>query len=150
METDSNGVRLVSMHGRDPSKCRHFNGTSNGRCEAGVKYESVNVQHEPIRYRNLRPGGKPEPTVYTISGSLPCADRFNLGGHATCPSYSPLTAEEIAERDAADKRSMDLLRQGLSSCCEAPIDESRVIREGRHKGHGPRYCGKCGRCVFVV
>lgn len=39
---------------------------------------------------------------------------------------------------------------GTSSCCGAPIDTSHVIPSGRHMGHGPRYCSKCGRCLFMV
>jgi hypothetical protein len=38
----------------------------------------------------------------------------------------------------------------LSPCCEAPIDESRVIRDGCYKGHGPRFCSKCGELVYMV
>jgi hypothetical protein len=42
------------------------------------------------------------------------------------------------------------MKRNVSSCCEAPIDESQVITEGQFKGHGPRYCSKCKRCVYMV
>lgn len=38
----------------------------------------------------------------------------------------------------------------LSNCCEAPIDYSQVIEKGRYKNHGPRYCSKCNRCLYLV
>jgi ribonuclease HI len=45
-----------------------------------------------------------------------------------------------------------LMNAGLSQCCEAPLDTSRVIhRPGhRHHNHGPRYCSKCGKLAFMV
>jgi hypothetical protein len=60
------------------------------------------------------------------------------------------TPEEQRARAAAITRKMDLMARGLSGCCEAPLDESRVIATGRYKGHGPRCCSKCGKVVFVA
>jgi hypothetical protein len=48
------------------------------------------------------------------------------------------------------KHCARLLARGLSPCCEAPIDKSRVIRKGRHRGHGPRICSKCHQLVFFI
>jgi hypothetical protein len=76
--------------------------------------------------------------------------RVCIGEPGECEKFSPYTKEEIEADEAATKRCVELMQRGLSSCCEAPIDESHVIREGRHKGHGPRYCSKCGRCCFMV
>jgi len=73
-----------------------------------------------------------------------------IGRPGTCDSYAPFTAQEIAADEVSNKRDMDLFQKGLSSCCEAPIDTSRVITEGRHKGHGARYCSKCKRLCFMV
>jgi hypothetical protein len=39
---------------------------------------------------------------------------------------------------------------GLTACCNAELDQSRVITSGRHAGHGPRMCSKCGKVVFIV
>lgn len=37
-----------------------------------------------------------------------------------------------------------------SVCCGAELDCSHVIPGGPHKGHGPRYCSKCGKVVYIV
>lgn len=68
----------------------------------------------------------------------------------TCIDYSPPTAEEIAAEDAAITHAIECRAKNISPCCEAPIDESRVIKSGRYKGHGGRYCSKCGKCIFFV
>lgn len=120
-------------------KCKHYNGTVNARCGLGIAYESVMVDHD----RMVCGSG------HEVARSLPCMRKYNPGG-ATCDKQEFPTPEELAVQEAKDERTTDLMRRGLSSCCESPIDESRVIREGRHKGHGPRFCSKCGRCVLVV
>jgi len=71
-------------------------------------------------------------------------------GENYCDGYSPLTIEELKDKDVEMQRHMELMRQGLSSCCEAPFDTSQVITEGRHKNHGPRFCSKCKRLCFMV
>jgi hypothetical protein len=144
----SDEIRLIPEGSDRATRCRHFNGTVHDRCEAGMVYLDVRLEHEPIRYRHARQG-EPSGSTYTATASFPCLGKFNHGG-ATCPRYEPFTPEEVAASQAAHRRTMDLMERGLSSCCEAPIDESRVIRRGRHEGHGPRYCSKCGRCVFIV
>ena len=48
------------------------------------------------------------------------------------------------------KQAIELIAKGFSPCCEAPIDKSRVIAEGRHKGHGARFCSKCKKVVYMV
>lgn len=106
-----------------PSHCKHFNGITHGTCRAGVPYDSL------------------------PSNSLPCIERFRQPG-TDCEKREMPTAEEIAASEAEDARIADCLRRGVSECCEAPLDDSRVIREGRHRGHGGRYCSKCGRCVM--
>lgn len=139
-------IRILPQGGK-ATRCIHHNGTTNDRCLAGVRYADVAVDHAPIKYRHERHGSQGSP--YSLSRSLPCMGKYNLGG-ATCVKLELLSAEEIAADEAAHQRTMDLMRLGLSSCCEAPIDESQVIRSGRHKGHGPRFCSKCRRCVFMV
>lgn len=77
-------------------------------------------------------------------GGNPCfAD-----GH--CPQYSPLTADELEAKYAAMAREALLLKQGLSSCCDAPLNTAHVITTGRFKNHGPRFCSKCGQLAFMV
>jgi hypothetical protein len=67
-----------------------------------------------------------------------------------CGGYNPLTADEYALKEAERVRFLNLLKQGLSSCCEAPIDTSQAITSGQHKDHGPRFCSKCKRMIFMV
>jgi hypothetical protein len=55
-----------------------------------------------------------------------------------------------SEDEAKFKRSMDLMHKGLSSCCEAPFDTSQVIKGGKYKNHGPRFCSKCRKLCFMV
>lgn len=108
----------------DTSKyCRHFNGLINNFCKAGIGYESVR-----------------------LNKGIPC---FATGGKE-CESYQPYSPEELESKNKARDRFVNLLSKGLSDCCEAPIDQSQVISDGRYKGHGRMFCSKCKRVVFVV
>lgn len=67
-------------------RCRHFNGLINDACRVGVSYEAIRDDSEtPYRY--------------------PCFG--DSGACTTCPSASFLTPEEVADREAASKRSME-------------------------------------------
>ena len=44
----------------------------------------------------------------------------------------------------------DCIMNKVTTCCGAEIDESQVIQDGPHKGHGPRFCSKCGKLDFMV
>jgi hypothetical protein len=72
-------------------RCKHFNGVQNDACAAGVVYESVRLDHDPL------------PNAGTSAGkttrSLPCLARFNPGG-ATCALATFPTREEAEEREA--------------------------------------------------
>ena len=118
--------------------CKHFTGTQNTRCKAGVCYQDVAVDHKPLQAAHG-----------TVRRSMPCIAKYNPGG-AVCEKREEYTDEELAEQEASMKRKHDLMAKGLSDCCEAPIDRSRVIESGRYKGHGPRYCSKCGKCLLIV
>lgn len=67
-----------------------------------------------------------------------------------CNLHEGYTREEVEAEERETERRMELMLKGVSPCCEAPIDESHVIPDGEHKGHGPRFCSKCHRCVFMV
>lgn len=113
-------------------KCRHFSGMSHSACDNGIQYDSVRQIHNTNFYR------------------YPC---ITLTGHeqvSGCDFYEPYTQEELDAEEAKHQRWLDCLKRGVSSCCEAPIDESQVITEGSHKGHGPRFCSKCGKLVYRV
>lgn len=105
---------------RSDAKCRHFNGMQNGRCESKVEY----------------------PSDVDVC--------FGMGGEIDCGGYNPLNTEELAAKEAKTQRHMDLMRRGLSSCCESPFDTRHVTTSGQFKGHGPRYCSKCKKLLFMV
>lgn len=77
-------------------------------------------------------------------------EHWRAGGCPGCDAYEAMTEAQVAAKEAARERSMRLLANNLSSCCEAEIDASQVIPSGRHKGHGPRFCSKCRRVVLWV
>jgi hypothetical protein len=77
---------------KKPDKCRHYNGTVNDACDAGVKYADVQLGHGTPKY------------------SLPCysagdngrgRDWNTLG--AACEKCSFPTAEEVAADEAEIK-----------------------------------------------
>lgn len=144
----SDEVRLIPHYSVMATKCRHFSGMQGNSCKAGVRFEDVKLDHDPIKYQYGH-NGKPRGSVYSSSRSFPCLGKYNVGG-ATCEKRELYTKEEIAAQKADRERMKDLMSRGLTSCCEAPIDESRVIRSGAHKGHGPRFCSKCGKLAFIV
>jgi len=111
-------------------KCIHFTGIHNDACKAGVKYRAVRVD-EPRR-------GWP---CLTLAGQV------QVG---RCDLYRDPTPEEIAADKARLDRVLDCMRRRVSTCCEAPYDTSQVIQSGRHKGHGPRFCSKCGKVAVLV
>lgn len=122
------------MGKKKATKCVHFTGVQNETCEAGVRYRDV-------------AGGRSHLAV------LPCLPPMPHKAHetpATCASKRLPTEAEIAASEAEFEQAMERLRRGVSSCCEAEIDESQVITSGRHKGHGPRYCTACRKLVFMV
>ena len=110
------------------ARCRHCQSITHRRCMANHAYVDV---------RQSVPGGP--------RALFPCFAECD-----TCQDYSPYTAEELAAQEEQVKRATRLIDQGLSPCCEAPIDCSRVITTGSHKGHGPRLCSKCSGLVYQV
>jgi hypothetical protein len=106
--------------------CRHFRGIQHATCQAGVNYIDLHRQHAPDYVS-------------------PC-----FGDGSCCPQYSPNTPEEMAEQDAAYDQAVARIKQGLSPCCGAEIDDSNVAESGRRKGHGPRYCSRCKKVAFIV
>lgn len=76
--------------------------------------------------------------------------RICLGQPGECEKFGNYTPEEIAKEEASVTHSIECLKKGLSTCCEAELDLTRVIKDGRHKGHGPRFCSKCHQLAFMV
>lgn len=121
-------------------QCRNFTGVQDKACRVGIAYDAATVTHEPI---TIGPGR-------SATRSFPCLGPDSNAAGVVCPKFEVVTEADLAARRAQVERAMDCLRRGVSKCCEAPIDDSRVIKAGRHKGHGIRYCSKCGRVQFVV
>lgn len=127
---------MKSLREQLAGKCRHYTGTRVSlKCKAGMVYDEV------MQIGKL--------------GVLGCLCRLPCGGDKTketlpCEKYSPFTEDEIDEQVKEFERHEELLAKGLSPCCKAAIDYSQVIKEGRHKGHGGRYCSKCKKVVFWV
>lgn len=129
------------------TRCRHFTGTlSNSHCDAGVDYGAVTRHHVPVAYRIDHPCDSYVASVHNATVSRPCVGALNLGW-ATCRLYAPPDPAEATERTRRLEHALDLMRRGLSSCCEAPLDESWVDPA---TGHGVRYCARCHRVVFYV
>lgn len=121
--------------------CRHRGGLSRDICEANVRYDEVSRRAE--------------------LGDLGCFCRLPCMGKEPgtedngqivqpCEQYESTPREDIEQAERDMERAIELMKKGLSSCCEATIDESHVIREGEHKGHGPRYCSECGKVAYMV
>lgn len=80
---------MTTLYEQKANKCRHFNGTINDACEAGVKYESV---------RQPRAAGQ--------GANLPCLKDRSDGCY--CEKLSFKTDEEIeAEIEEVMKRFND-------------------------------------------
>ena len=107
-------------------RCKHFTGTAHKRCEAGVDYKSVrDTTVNPYR--------------------LACFE-----ADLSCDKREYPSEEEIAAAEARRQHVLDCIQRGLSPCCEAPLDNREVLTSGEFKGHGPRFCSKCGKLVFMV
>jgi len=111
-------------------KCRHFEGALR-QCAAGIM------------------PGTPIP-CYGTDISLAWGNETNKTPVDQCPQYCPRTEADLAAEDERRARMLRLMSEGKSACCEAPLDTSRVITSGCHKGHGPRFCSKCGALSFMV
>lgn len=59
----------------------------------------------------------------------------------------PFDAVAKAAQQERIQNVTDCLERGVSPCCKTPLDLSRVIQNGRYKGHGPKICRTCRRVV---
>ena len=122
--------------------CRHATSIrDNETCKAGMVYDEI------MKRKELGDVG--------CMVRLPCSGKpvgSITRGHTVqpCNKYDPLTEEEIEQEEREIQEIIKNIASGVSSCCKAPIDESRVIPDGQHKGHGPRYCSKCKKLVYMV
>jgi hypothetical protein len=103
--------------------CVHFRGIQHDVCGAGVRLLDVRVVPEKGPYR------------------WPCVERNR--DLENCPKRVFPTDEQEAEREAEFEAAWAAVAASQSSCCGAPLDESRVI-----DGSGWRYCMNCKEPVF--
>lgn len=114
--------------------CKHYNGAGRyPACAAGIDYKEV---------RQANPG-------HGNGISLPCTPNMNEMGIA-CPKAEFYAPEEIEQRERESDAAIEKMMNGISPCCDAPIDERCVIPSGRHKGHGPRFCSACKKWMYSV
>jgi hypothetical protein len=151
-------------------KCRHFNSIPIGRCEksdkccdAGVCIpigrceKSDKCCDAGVCYRDLM--RIKELGITGCMLRIPCFGE-KVGSVTRgitveyCEKYSAFTAEDIdaqvAEMEVRMEKFRRCIMRNVSTCCDAPIDESQVIKSGEHKGHGPRFCTNCKKVVFMV
>lgn len=94
--------------------CRHFTGVQNVTCEAGVEYQSVRQDHEPMSKR------------------FPCTYQ---GGVVVCPHWKPYTSEEIeafdAELEAYTKKMNDFSSGAQKACpvCGEPVTGATIYEK---------------------
>lgn len=111
---------------RQQKRCIYFNGVVNNKCKKNIEYKCLVVDGKTML-------------------EIPC-----IAGGDLCEHYTPTPLEDIIKRDEEIHSAVELWNKGLSDCCEAPIDKSHVIKEGRNKGHGRYICSKCKKIIFVV
>jgi hypothetical protein len=132
---DLSKKRLEATRKHLSRTCFHFNGIQNKVCNVGIEYASFSENG----------------SNFGLAHKIPCIttknDKFEKGH---CDSFRAYTENEILEEHNEFERALSLLEKGLSPCCKAPIDESEVITKGRFKGHGKRYCSKCGEITHMV
>lgn len=130
------GAERRKQLGKERSKlrlvtCQHFTGVQHDTCKAGVAYK-------------------------TVRGNAPCSlscfrdKSWEEGGKPACAHFIAITEEQVTAEMRELERTIGLYAKKLSSCCEAPLDETYVITQGRNRGHGPRFCSKCRRVVMWV
>lgn len=133
---------MKSLREQLTGKCKHIGGSLNKGaddpsevCKAGVSY------YELMKIDTL--------------GIFGCCCRVPCGGSTgekinDCEKYQPLTDQEIQAKLDEWKETKRCLSENISRCCKAALDESHVIKDGPHAGHGPRYCSKCHTLAFRV
>ena len=146
-------------------KCRHFNGTMNQCCEAGIRYDDVRAKNDP-----------PTPYIsrgiqYTANSSMPCwVDSPDMNAqNLDCPKRSLFTREE-AEADERQmhesftriatgrKAIMEFLKEkgelkrdvaGKIPCPNCKTGSLHFRRAGAYNGHIHAKCTTEGCCAWM-
>lgn len=96
--------------------CRHFNGTTNEVCDAGIRYDTF------------------------VAPGIPCVVRFNKSDHQ-CPSRAwPTRAEVIVEHEASESRFQEAMKRIQAV---APVVNACRVLAGRKGGQYDRECDAC-------
>jgi hypothetical protein len=141
----------------EPCKIDAFNkwkeGKFEGEIDHGTKITPPSEDGYHVQYSN--PDGSfyhswCPMAVFERAYRVISQDEMNTikSGNNDDSNQKPLEKDPQVESGNGTEKTSDKVK--LSSCCNAPYDESHVIKEGRHKGHGIRYCSKCGRPLFMV
>jgi hypothetical protein len=123
--------RMEQIKGR----CLHFTGKKNERCEAGVRYDDVDVNHDPVEYES-------HGVKYTSRQSTPCLTKYNYCG-ATCAAARFPTDAEAREKAEESARSIALWSEGRKRCA-ADAKATKALQ-------GSVECPKCnGRLHYSI
>lgn len=114
-------------------RCKHFTGTSNQCCSAGVRYVNVELTHEPFEYQGQFGA------TYKATKSLPCIRSHNHCG-AVCEKLEFPTPEEIAAKVVRE-------REGFAKVVKARaaiVDRLGPFKKGRSRDErGSIPCPNC-------
>lgn len=117
---------------REAASCVHFNGIQR-QCGAGLEPQKFAVG--PVGGGRVR---------------LPCVPSDHTPERSpTCASFDAMGMERVMAREKRTFGRFELIKQGKSPCCEAPLDESRMT-ERRGAKWGPCFCSKCNKLVFMA
>lgn len=148
MNIFSERVSMESFRDQIKDRCIHLTldshkGTSDREilCSAGVSY------HEVAKVAEL---GHVGCGLRTPCGGSKVGSKTNGHKVQPCDKYAQPTEKEIQKEIDEWEHTKDCLSRKVSSCCEAEIDESHVIKSGPCKGHGKRFCSKCKKLVYMV
>lgn len=112
---------------KDPIEymCKHYSPMhDNEKCNAGILYWFPFLK--PINY--------------------PCFGK-NTG---RCEKFENYSEDEIRKDQEEVAKILRMVGEGISPCCNAPLDKSQVIVGGQYDGHGPQFCSKCKKFVCRV
>lgn len=135
---------MLTLREQLDGKCKYFTGCHPieiSVCKKGHVYADIAKLNELGRTGCICR----LPCTGRRAGSVECGNTVQ-----SCDDYTPLSKKEIKDEIDNIDRCIKLTKKRLSTCCEAQIDESQVIKKGRYKGHGPCFCTKCGKVVYWV
>lgn len=124
-------VKVIDC-GRGREKwCKHYAGMhEKTHCDAGVEYQSVRVDHDPIKYR----ASSGDTTTYERRTSYPCLPRFDVFG-CQCEKREFRTRQEI---EAEERENADRFRRIAKA-----LESIHAVAKGRRGIGGDIECPNC-------